>query len=448
MRELFLTLGKKLFAELKSGEELGLFLSAEQTDYVRFNQSRVRQSTFVEQKVMTLTFQSQSRKVVFDLTLAGIYDIDLAQSLSLLERAREEVQVLPQDDFVSPMKNAGQSQQEHKGKLPPVNQAIEEICEASKHVDLAGFLAMGMTVRASLNHLGQNHWFSTESFFFDYSLYTKNANGENKAAKGTYAGTEWDSKALAENIQASVHWIELLKKPTQSIPRGSYRVYMAPAAVADLVGMLNWAGLSLNSYKNGSSPLNQLIEKERFFHPAITVEENFGLGLSPRFNSLGEVAPENLKLIENGKLQNLFVSSRSAQEYSVPTNFADTWESCRSMNMLPGTGSTSFPSAEALERLGTGLYLGNLHYLNWSDLKTARITGMTRFACFWVEKGQVVGPIQDLRFDESLYRCLGSEVEALTAESFVAPEVDTYYQRALGGKKVPGLLLKDFTFTL
>jgi len=47
-----------------------------------------------------------------------------------------------------------------------------------------------------------------------------------------------------------------------------------------------------------------------------------------------------------------------------------------------------------------------------------------------------------------LYRCLGSEVEALTDESFVAPEVDTYYQRSLGGKKAPGLLLKDFTFTL
>jgi hypothetical protein len=86
LKELFLTLGQKLFKELKSGEELGLFLSAEQTDYVRFNQSRVRQSTFVDQKVMTLTFQSQSRKVVFDLTLSGISDIDLAQSLSLLEK--------------------------------------------------------------------------------------------------------------------------------------------------------------------------------------------------------------------------------------------------------------------------------------------------------------------------------------------------------------------------
>jgi predicted Zn-dependent protease len=448
LKELFQTLGAKLFTELKSGEELGLFLSAEQTDYVRFNQSRVRQSTFVDQKVMTMTFQSPSRKVVFDLTLSGVYDIDFAQSLSLLERAREEVKVLPQDDFVSPMKNAGNSHQEHKSELPTVNQAIEEICRAADHVDLAGFLALGLTVRASLNHLGQNHWFSTESFFFDYSLYTKNSNGENKAAKGTYAGTDWDSKSLAENIRESVHWIELLKKPTQSVPRGSYRVYMAPAAVADLVGMLNWGGLSLNSYKNGSSPLNQLIEKERFFHPAITVEENFGLGLSPRFNSLGEVSPEKLKLIENGQLQNLLVSSRSAQEYSVSTNFADKRESCRSMNMLPGTGTLSFPSTQALDRLGTGLYLGNLHYLNWSDLKTARITGMTRFACFWVEKGQVVGPIQDLRFDESLYRCLGSEVEALTDESFVAPEVDTYYQRSLGGKKAPGLLLKDFTFTL
>ena len=28
---------------------------------------------------------------------------------------------------------------------------------------------------------------------------------------------------------------------------------------------------------------------------------------------------------------------------------------------------------------------------------------MTRYACFWVEGGEVVGPIKDMRWDESLY---------------------------------------------
>ncbi len=35
------------------------------------------------------------------------------------------------------------------------------------------------------------------------------------------------------------------------------------------------------------------------------------------------------------------------------------------------------------------------------------ITGMTRYACFWVEKGEIVAPIENLRFDDYLYRFLG-----------------------------------------
>jgi len=104
--------------------------------------------------------------------------------------------------------------------------------------------------------------------------------------------------------------------------------------------------------------------------------------------------------------------------------------------------------AEALAALGTGLYIGNLHYLNWSDPHNARITGMTRHACFWVENGEPVAPIRDLRFDESLYRIFGSKLEALTRETRLFPSTDTYHRRALGGCKVPGALVGAFRFTL
>jgi predicted Zn-dependent protease len=73
---------------------------------------------------------------------------------------------------------------------------------------------------------------------------------------------------------------------------------------------------------------------------------------------------------------------------------------------------------------------------------------MTRYACFWVEGGEIVAPIQDLRFDDSLYAFLGENLEAVTDfQSFVA-DVDTYGGRALGGCLVHGMMIRDFTFTL
>jgi hypothetical protein len=53
-----------------------------------------------------------------------------------------------------------------------------------------------------------------------------------------------------------------------------------------------------------------------------------------------------------------------------------------------------------------------------------------------------------LRFDDSLYAFLGENLEAVTDfQAFVA-EVDTYEARSLGGCLVPGMLIRDFTFTL
>ena len=73
---------------------------------------------------------------------------------------------------------------------------------------------------------------------------------------------------------------------------------------------------------------------------------------------------------------------------------------------------------------------------------------MTRFACFWVEDGRIVSPIKDMRFDESIYHLFGDKLLGLTRQRSLIPETGSYYQRALGGALLPGLLVKDFTFTL
>ena len=164
----------------------------------------------------------------------------------------------------------------------------------------------------------------------------------------------------------------------------------------------------------------------------------------PRFNELGEIAPAHLTLIDRGHLANTLVNARTAKEYQKPANGANRGESLRSAEISAG----SLTPDRILADLDTGLYLSNLHYLNWSDRPTGRVTGMTRYACFWVEGGEIVAPIANLRFDESLYRCWGDNLLALTNNVEFIPDVDTYGSRQLGGSWVPGSLIEDFTYTL
>jgi len=428
-----------LLDELAPGEELTLNLNAEDTLFVRFNGNRVRQNTDVEQLNLSLRLQSQGRTVEKSRTLTGNFEADQAATACLLSQCRQEALVLPIDPNQVPIQNNGSSNEEFRGALLAPEQVVAAVVEPAEGCDLAGLYAGGTVIRANRNSKGQSHWFATETFFLDYSIY----NGP-KAAKGSYAGSRWSAAEWAANLARSKTLLQLLSQPQQDVKPGAYRSYLAPRALSDLVGMLGWNALSASAWKQGRSPFKKLAEKELRLSPLLSIDENFALGLTPRFNSLGEVSASTLPLIRDGALQTLLVNSRTAKEYGLVANGANESEGPRALDVRPG----SLQQADILRELGTGLYLSNLHYLNWSDPVSARVTGMTRYACFWVEDGEIVGPIQDLRWDESLYSALGSKLMALTAQAEIDPAVDTYYQRALGGSRTPGALIDGFTFTL
>ena len=448
IHENFDFLAAALFSELQAGEELSLNLSAEQQDYVRFNNSKVRQATSVWQNHLTLSLQHAGRKMACSVDLSGNQQDNLHMLFSLLHHARQEVRVLPEDPYLAPLQNHGQSANDSRGQVPSTDEIIACIAQHTAGTDFTGLFAAGPQLRAVRNSAGLDHWFATESFFLDYSLYTKNAAGAAKALKNLYADRVWDQQHFLQTLAQNQQHLALLQQPSLSIAPGNYRVYLAPAAVADLLNMFSWGAVSFKAWKNGACALHELVSGAKCLSEKFNLLENFHLALTPLFNSLGELPPTELNIITQGKLQNLLISTPSAKEYHVAANAADPggWsgEYLRSPELAPG----ELPESQVLAQLGTGLYISNLHYLNWSDLQAARITGMTRYACFRVENGEIIAPITDLRFDDSLYHIFGSALVALTQESYVMPAVDTYQIRSLGGCKTPGALVDSLLFTL
>ena len=439
VRTHFDAVASHVLGQLAEGEAATLNLSAEDTLYVRFNANRVRQNTDVQQMGLALQLQSQGRTVEQSCTLSGLLEADQALLTNVLNACRAEVRVLDVDPNQVPIVNHGSSSEEFPGALVAPQDLVPAILESAAGCDLAGLYAGGVVIRANRNSAGQSHWFATESFFLDYSLY----DGP-KAAKGSYAGARWDAQQWAANIARTRDLLDKLKRPTVNVQPGQYRTYLAPRAFADVLGMMGWNALSAAAWKQGRSPFKKLVEGEAKFSPLLSFGENFGLALTPRFNSLGEVSAAQLPLMEAGALRSLLVSSRTAKEYGLTGNAAGDGEAPRSLDVACGTLS----EADILKAIGTGLYLSNVHYLNWSDPVSARVTGMTRYACFWVENGEIVGPINDLRWDESLYDALGTKLLALTNWADIDPACETYYTRALGGSRVPGALVEGWTFTL
>jgi predicted Zn-dependent protease len=151
-----------------------------------------------------------------------------------------------------------------------------------------------------------------------------------------------------------------------------------------------------------------------------------------------------VELVGGGVLAGTLVSPRSAVEYGVPTNGASAAEAPESLDMAPG----DLAEPDVLGRLEKGIWIGNVWYLNYSDRAACRTTGMTRFATFWVENGEIAQPLNVMRFDETIYRVLGGNLLSLTREREMIVEAATYFARQLGSAHVPGALVEDFRLTL
>ncbi|MBF1988277.1 metallopeptidase TldD-related protein [Fischerella thermalis] len=421
-------------------EEFTVKLNSERSQFTRFNHAKVRQTGTVADGWIDLTLMQDQRSSFRQIPFTGNWEIDWQVTYKALQELREELPLLPLDPYLVLPLGTNTSREIHPGNLLVEEAVVSAVLESVAELDFTGFYAGGTVVHAYADSCGQKHWFATDSFTLDYSIF----NSEGQAVKGIFAGSDWHQQAYIQKIQEAKKQLELLDRPIKQLPRGQYKTYFAPAAVADLLMMLSWGGTSEADLQQGNSALAALSRGEKQLSSKFNLKENFQRGTVPRFNEWGEMAALELPIITQGILVNTLINSRTAKEYQKTANGANSYESLRAPEINPG----SLEFDRILPSLDTGLYVSNLHYLNWSDRPTGRITGMTRYACFWVENSEIIAPIDNLRFDDSLYRFWGENLLDFTNFQEFIPEVGTYEGRQLGGSMVPGMLVKDFTYTL
>ena len=440
MDKYFNTLNSTLFCLLTEDEILKNSMWGENSQFIRINNSKIRQTGIVKDLSYSMTLIANKRQVSHSLTITGILDTDKKQLESILNKLRKDITQVPEDPFIVYPKSDKCSEEKHKGDLLPIEDAVQKLMPIMDGTDLTGLWASGLIYTGVANSKGQIHWFETETFSLDYSLITK----DKKMVKDCFAGTHWNQSKYENYISSSKKKLELMAKESIKIKPGKYKTYIAPAGVSDIIDMFSWGGVSEASLQQKDSAFLKMRNENIKLSPCFTLKEDFSSGMVPRFNSQGEIAPESLSLIMKGALENTLVSTRSEKEYGVKTNYASEGESLRSPKVALG----DLEENQILKKIDKGVYLSNLHYLNWSDRLGGRITGMTRYACFYVENGKIVAPIENMRFDDTIYNIFGEELSAVTDFDQLIPDVGTYDGRNLGGNHCPGILLNNFSLTL
>jgi predicted Zn-dependent protease len=355
----------------------------------------------------------------------------------MLGQLRDTLDDLPEDPWLLINETPQSTSTERRGVLASADEVANEIVGKARGRDFVGIYAAGTLYRGFANSLGQRNWHEIDSFNLDWSLYLK----EDRAVKSGYAALAWDEEIFRSRLEDAAHQLEDLAKPRRTIKPGEYRVYLAPRALEEIAGLLSWGGFSARARATKQSPLLRMQEGEAL-SPKVTLLENNAGGFAPNFQEDGFVKPPQVALIEHGRLRDALVSPRSAKEYGlVPNAGMETPES------LAAEGG-GLDGKDALSALDTGLYIRNLWYLNFSDRPAGRITGMTRFATFWVEGGRIVAPVTPMRFDDSIYAMLGANLVDFTRERELLLDASTYGERSTSSSRLPGALLQSLRFTL
>ncbi|MGY2291535.1 TldD/PmbA family protein [Pseudomonas sp. SDO528_S397] len=420
-------------------EQFQLGYAAEASEFVRFNHAKVRQAGHVKQATLHLKLIQAGRHADLAITLAGEPALDRERLASGLQQLRDTLPLLPPDPYLLLNHTAWQSQNQQDGPLPDLARVLGDIHEAATGVDWVGIYAAGPISRGFASSNGAFGWHQANSFNVDFSLF--HANGE--AVKGSYAGHTWDSAEFARRIQQAREQLAFLDRPLHALAPGQYRAYLAPAAIEEILSIITWGGFSAQAIASKSSALQRLYAGEQALSPLVTLDEQISGSLSSAFSAEG-YPRSDVTLIKAGKAEGQLVNSRSAAEYGLSANGGSSDESPSALQLAPGT----LAQADILKQLGTGLYISNLWYLNYSDLPAARLTGMTRFATFWVEDGEIKAPVSTMRFDDSVYSLLGSQLEALTADRELLLSASTYERRNTASNLLPGALVKRLTLTL
>lgn len=440
MQEYFYSLADELTGRLSGGEAFLASYSGEDSTFVRFNRSLIRQPGSVRQRYFSLNLIAGRRHVKSTITLTGERGIDGRRLAATLDELRAQLPHVQEDPYLLYNQQVQSTTQVRAGNLPDDGHALAAIDRAGAGRDMVGIYAAGDIHSGFANSAGQRNWFSAGSFHMDWCFY----HAADKAVKASYAGFEWDQAAFDAKARTAGEQLAMLSQPPKTIQPGKYRAYLAPSALDDILGTMSWGGFGLKAHRTKFTPLLKMIQQGATLSPAVTISENTADGIAPNFQSQGFIKPPSVTMIDAGKFSQCLVSPRSASEYSAATNGANSAEMPESLDMAGG----QLAHADIMRELDTGVYVNQLWYLNFSDRPGGRITGMTRFASFWVEGGQIVAPLNVMRFDDTIYNLLGENLLALTSQREFTPSASTYGGRSTSSIRLPGALVKDMAFTL
>jgi predicted Zn-dependent protease len=399
-------LSEAIFSQCHSSEFLRMHFSSENSRYIRINQSQLREQGNVREGWVTLHLSSRKGNAQGTFSLLGDEELDVYRLCGALEQLRD-LQWSQSDFDTSPLKSG-----RHYAKSSYKSLIFEEVMPLSEPSQWAqkilacidpwescfgihAYATLGILNMGIFDSSGVSRWHTSRGGQIDSCF----VNVHGKGSKIFYPFGEFLQDQWQERVRKNAPFFKALQRPPHVLKRAESRALFSPRAMSEILECAMAYSIPASGVDEQSSPLSDLYDGKIKWNPRVTIADCPETLGNPLFSETGQILQNGRLLVERGEAK--------------PSKTVGPWRSARSLVLSPG----SLPPENALSALGTGVLIGPLHYLNWSQPSKARFTGTSQFDSYWVEGGEIVSLLETIRFEDSLHRVLGECLEDLTQET-------------------------------
>jgi len=249
--------------------------------------------------------------------------------------------------------------------------------------------------------------------------------------------TEIDAEAAGREAVEKA----LRSRAPGALEPGEYTVILEEYAVAEMIDYLGYLGFGALAVQEGRSFMTGNFG-QRLVGDNISIWDD---GLDPRGLPMSfdfEGVPKQrvdffLNGVATGVVYDSYTAGIEGKESTGHSLPAPNTSGPIPMNVFMAPGDAT--KDEMLASTARGLWVTRFHYVNAVHPLQAVLTGMTRDGTFLIENGELIRPVKNLRFTQSVLKAL-SNVEMIGKELKLE-------KGWTGGTMVPALKISAFEFT-
>lgn len=405
--------------KLEPSAEAFVGLESARRAHVRFSRNEVTTTGELDEASLSV-----SVRLGLKAASSSSNQTDDASLVALAERTVRLAKLAPEDPESMPVLGAQRVKRNELAFDPKVDALdararaaiIKDALTPGRESSLAtaGFLFQWSGLVGKATSAGMVHVHPATGLQLSVTARTPSGTG---SGRGQFYGRRLTGLDAAGVAKSACETAKRSENPRR-LEAGRYTVVLEPAATAIFAESLLSAmdqrsadeGRSFFS-KPGGSRIGEVL-----FSPLVTMRSDPRDARTPMLPFDGEGrALEAQPWITAGKLDALATSRFWAQHTKrTPIGGHGGFEVAKG----------SVPRAKLLEGIKRGVLISRVWYTNWVDAQTLLLTGLTRDGTFLIEDGQVVAPVNNFRFNQSVAEAF-TKCDALSVEQEAANDAES-----------------------